>query len=254
MVGMDTGEVSQVQGKAQDLSGGLVVSTPAQEEAGSLEQSRLPVSFWSGSMAGMENENQDQPVIQPGAKGVQRQPKGAKKRLGGAGRPKPTKPETWSEIRRASEQGVTDKELERTFGVTRNAIRQHRHREGWVSLMRLEDKIQSMRLATTGAKTEGDGMESGGMVALVAGSLLERGQKYSLRMFDFASKQAEKAMIDDFEAADTWKKLQIADTLARRAAGLDKNDDKTSVSVNLAMFTAQKSGGETGWTVAESQV
>jgi len=205
-------------------------------------------------MTGMENENQDQPVIQPGAKGVQRQPKGAKKRLGGAGRPKQTKPETWREIQRASEQGVSDEELSRTFGVTRGSIRQHRHREGWVSFTKLSEKVESMRLARDATLGGGGEVERPKTIELMAAGLLERGNAHSLRVFDHVSEKVAKAIKTDvLPIPDSWKTFQIADSIARRAAGLDKPSENASISVNLAMFTAQ-TGKEAGWTVAESPV
>ncbi len=80
----------------------------------------------------------------------------------------------------------------------------------------------------------------------VAESLANRGEMHALRVFDFASKATQDAIAKGIIGLpESWKTLQIADTLARRAAGLDKNTDQT-VSVNLAMFA-----NTGGWTASK---
>lgn len=47
--------------------------------------------------------------------------------------------EQWTEIRRASEAGITDDNLSETYSVTKAAIRKRRERENWLSIHRVKE-------------------------------------------------------------------------------------------------------------------
>lgn len=52
-------------------------------------------------------------------------------------------PDEWAEIRRANEQGVSTEALAATWkhrGITTNAIRQRRHREGWLTPRKVQEE------------------------------------------------------------------------------------------------------------------
>jgi hypothetical protein len=155
----------------------------------------------------------------------------------------------WTEIRRCSEQGMGDVEISERFNVTRSTIRQRRHREKWITPAVVErEKIvaessRKMKFINNETVTNGTGMSG---LQVVASSLVQRSQDYSLRVFDATSQAVLSAIKAGLPIPENWKTLAIADQMARRAAGLDR-PDQAQVSVNLAMFTGE---GE-GWTVSE---
>lgn len=154
-------------------------------------------------------------------------------------------PEAWSELRKSSELGVDDVTLSQRFGVTRGSIRIRRLREGWITAEKLESQANAMRdrrVVDAGKKPHVTALE------VVASTLGERAESYSLRMFDWASGQADKSMKSNaIQPPSNWKELDTADRMARRAAGLDKQT--TAVQVNLGSFFRPASGSDGGGCV-----
>lgn len=159
----------------------------------------------------------------------------------------------WDEIRKASEQGVDDMRLCEAFeGLTRESIRVRRHREKWLTPAKIEQEaiIQAARdragkignqsvigvTSVTGGSVTGKMQPSA--LSVTAETLQDRASAYSLRMFDYASGQVEKAVKAELvPTPDDWKSLDTADRMVRRAAGLDKADSQ-SVTVNLGGWQA----------------
>lgn len=158
-------------------------------------------------------------------------------------------PIDWTEVQRASEAGVDDETLSQTYGIAKASIRQRRKRGNWLTPRKLMEQAEIEKVKSR-CRTMGSGLSrvSHGPSALelTAQNLAQRAESYSLNVFNKVSALAEKGL-DSLPVPDSWKSFQIADTVARRAAGLDKAQQ--DVTVNLAMF--QHEAGP-AWT-AESE-
>lgn len=157
----------------------------------------------------------------------------------------------WQEIRKASEQGVSDVALEEQYGVPRNAIKQRRFREDWITPAKLAEaaEIASIKAKRSNRVTDVTGKQkSPSALAVTAENLGEKAAAYSLKVFEAASKLAQKGL-KELPIPDDWKSFNVADQVVRRAAGLDK--PQTAVQVNLGGFF--RPADDEGCLVIESQ-
>ncbi len=153
----------------------------------------------------------------------------------------------WAEIRSASEQGVSDPDLQAKFGVSKNAIQQRRFREKWITPATIaqEALVQQARNKARGMGNQSivrGVSETPTAIAVVASTVAEKGEAHALRVLDFASRMTAEAIAGEkVPTPSNWKELDTADRMARRAAGLDK--PQTNVQINVGgMFGAMAEG------------
>lgn len=181
-----------------------------------------------------------------------------------------TLPVDWSEVRRASELGVSDIEIMAKFGIPDGtAIRQRRWREKWVTPAKIQEQKEiaeatrrikaqagTRRIENQGAVTtvtlplvtqEAEPKTPVTALSVTAETLTERAQAYSLTVFDAASKAVQTAL-PKLPTPDSWKTAAIADAMARRAAGLDRVENTSVTLVQLGGWQAslQDVAGESG--------
>lgn len=162
-------------------------------------------------------------------------------------------PEVWEALKLANIRGATDEQLSRQFEVSEVAIRTRRHRDGmWKAAMSDRDygpKTQKIAVAmkATNATSEA-------VLAAVTGSMQQIGADHPLRWANYLNGKLKQVVeTDTLPTPSSWKEAATADSMLRRAVGLDK--EGTTVSVNLAMFghatASQGEDWETEGTVVE---
>lgn len=145
----------------------------------------------------------------------------------------PLSKEGWEQLKKASEMGVKDEVLANEYGVTRDAIRLRRSREKWLTMERVEQHLAERRERMI------DTERYKGALEVVAETLQERAEAYSLNTFNKVSALAKKGL-ELLPTPDTWKTFQIADTIARRAAGLDRPQTQINVAIGGAFRSPQE--------------
>ncbi len=135
--------------------------------------------------------------------------------------------EGWNEVRKAYEIGVDPSALSQEYGVTLEAIRKRKQREGWLTLQSIENQAQAMREKRE--QTQGLSRNVPKAEEVAGKSLVERGERHAIRVFEAASAALERSL-PTLPDPDNWKTAAIADQMARRAAGMDK---QASVTVNV---------------------
>lgn len=157
-------------------------------------------------------------------------------------------PETWAEIRKASEVGVDDPTLSDRYGVSEGAIRVRRTREKWLTMSAIQSKAQEImaeRKALAPVKqpeiSVTKSVTSPSALTVSAEKLLQNGQEGSLiasRIALASLKLAPKSL-----PVRGMKELAGALSVVRAAAGMDKASS-APVQVNLALW----GGAEQSWS------
>lgn len=124
----------------------------------------------------------------------------------------------WASIRVCICSGLSIAEVSRKFGVPYETVKKRVDNGKWLEPRR--------RLAKERAE----------MAEQVSDALLEswaeKGEKHRAVVFDMATKALKKSKLT---APKTWRDAEIVDGMARRAAGLDKMDDKQPL-VNIGLL------------------
>ena len=128
-------------------------------------------------------------------------------------------PLNWDIIRFEYSQGATLEDLSTRHGVAKGTLFARSAREKWSLLRPSPPKgvtLQDMQVSAMATSK----------------SLSEKGQAYSSRVFDKISKLVESA---NLPSPKNWKDLEIADKVARRAAGLDIPENQTTTVLGLSI-------------------
>lgn len=144
----------------------------------------------------------------------------------------------WAAIEKAAILGVSMEDLSKQFAVGAGTIRKRAWDKQWPIPSKIRRLVEQQREQGNKIKVTDSRSSNAEALKVTAETLQERASAYSLRMFDYASGQVEKAVKAELvPTPDNWKSLDTADRMARRAAGLDKADSQ-SVTVNLGGWQA----------------
>jgi len=144
----------------------------------------------------------------------------------------PLSPE-WEAIKEAYIAGIAPKDLSAKFSKTASAIRSRATFEQWPSPKRMN------KILKTGVKPDMDSIYRANVSEnttiarnLAVESWAARGADHRENVFTLASSALKKNRLTKITS---WKDAEIADKMARRAAGL-KDDAVPSAVVNFGMF------------------
>lgn len=139
-------------------------------------------------------------------------------------RPLPV-PVNWDAIRIEFAHGISIPELARKYSLSEGTLKARSAREKWIE-MRPE----------THAKDIATGLQHGILEAAKAGakvvgeSWAERGESYRRMVFEKTSKLMEQATL---APPKNWKDADVADKMARRAAGLDNLETQVNTIIGF---------------------
>lgn len=172
----------------------------------------------------------------------------------------------WQVIKETLIAGISVKEAARIFGVKEMTIYQRAKRGNWPTGTRLTKATvkaqKALKEKDLASQTEGEkgGLEEGiGVTGLqfdaeasklgqkpgtldklrsevvsnaVALTWAEKGESHRKMMFDLANKALTKA-VSNIQPPKNWKDVEIADKVARRAAGLEDAQPQQNLLVSL---------------------
>lgn len=137
-------------------------------------------------------------------------------------------PEQWAALKAASIRGVTDDELARAYGVKPITIRVARLRDpAWKAALAIRTPKKVTPKVTTAHKKASEQLQN-----VVEESLESIAAKNPLLLARYVTKKIEKATQNDLVPdIESWKDLNTADSIVRRATGLDK--PQAAVQLNV---------------------
>ena len=130
-------------------------------------------------------------------------------------------PVNWYAIRIEFAHGVSIPELAKKYDISDGTLKARCSREKWVE-MRPEFH------ATIATDAVLDAAKQGAKVA--AQSWIERGESYRRMIFEKTSKLMEQATL---APPKNWKDAEVADKMARRAAGLDNLETQVNTIIGI---------------------
>ena len=148
----------------------------------------------------------------------------------------------WSEARKAYEHGASPSTITEKFGVTKEALKKRKLREGWRTITAARQEVEAMERERERSLGLSPIVPSG--VEVAGEQLLRNGETSSLLASNLALSLLKSA------TADTLKPLaDIADVstslkVARLAAGMDKQSTQVNVMVG-GMFSQSQGEGLT---------
>ena len=146
--------------------------------------------------------------------------------------------ETWLAVKTCYLAGMSTNDIADKFGINRDTITTKTWKAGWNKLRRLPD---SQPVDKT-------------MVEKVAEMLEEdwksKGSAHRRLVFEKANSALREA---NLPAPRTWKDAQIADSMARKAAGLEDAENTKSTIVNVG-WLQQTAGGAVTRLDVESEI
>jgi hypothetical protein len=126
----------------------------------------------------------------------------------------------WDVIRAEFSQGVTITQLVEKYGVAEGTLCSRAKREQWMQLRPQTHAMTAMEAQKAAAKAVGM-------------TLAEAGQAYAARMFEKMSRLSEAA---NLQPPKNYKDAEIADKIARRAAGLENADVSVQTIIGVSGF------------------
>lgn len=155
-------------------------------------------------------------------------------------------PDQWTELRRASEAGMSDEDLASAYGVSRGAIRLRRMREQWITPKVLAKEVARQELENRFKRIPSNGVtNSGGVTSetpagetpraltLTAQTMVQRAQEGTLAAVEMFADAIMRAHQRGGIATPTdGKELMMAMKGARLGAGLDRE----GTTINIAAF------------------
>ena len=132
----------------------------------------------------------------------------------------------WSAIRSAIENGSSMEKVASRFGVKRETIKKRAQRGGWIlpsdiEKLALQGKPPlSPKLSPKESKATA--------LALIAESWAEKGEEHRRLTFEKAHHAIRNAKVD---APKNWRDFEIADKVARKAAGLESGDSQVNLAI-----------------------
>jgi hypothetical protein len=151
----------------------------------------------------------------------------------------------WLSIRDLFVSGATPAELSERFGIKAATIAKRASRQKWLSPGKIQARQLEMRkeILSTAKKGETSNIVPDSVLDIAALSWEEKALKHRQVAFQVAHKAILSASDVEMPARD-WTDLEKADKMARRAAGLDMESDKTVLNVNLALVNQRLQGYE----------
>lgn len=147
----------------------------------------------------------------------------------------------WDIIRVEFSHGASLSQLSEKYGVAFGTLSARSSRENWMAT-RPQSHIQKaqsvQRALSEAAKSHGQ-------------SLAERGQAYAERMFKKVSALAEAA---NLPAPKNFKDLEIADKIARRAAGLEHAEVQVNTVIGVSATMDSLDSGPESVTEVTSEL
>ena len=146
--------------------------------------------------------------------------------------------ETWLAIKTCYLAGMSTNDIAEKFGVNRDTVTTKTWKAGWNKLRKLPDSQPVDK----------------GLVEKVADMLEEdwksKGSAHRRLVFDKANSALREANIP---APRTWKDAQIADSMARKAAGLEDSENTKGTIVNVG-WLQQTAGGAVTMIDIDSEI
>lgn len=136
--------------------------------------------------------------------------------------------EQWAALKTASIRGVPDDELARAYGVTEAAIRIRRHRDPeWKAVVFNRPGRKATKYVTNRQKQASEQLKE-----VVEESLETIAQNNPLLLARYTFEKIQESVKKDLlPAPSNWKELNTADSIVRRATGLDK--PQAAVQLNV---------------------
>ena len=157
-----------------------------------------------------------------------------------ASRRKPQKisEKTWRSVEAAVCAGMGYTEAAKRFGIrSPHAIIMRARRNRWPVPSRIKERTRALQLSVK-ARAEANEEQrdcNEKSIEALAESWQERGEQHRIAAFRAAHNAFLKACLP---APETWRELELADRIARRAAGLDSQDgrDPQKMVLNIALL------------------
>jgi hypothetical protein len=150
----------------------------------------------------------------------------------------------WNAARRAIELGASYEQVAATFGVGHATIRKRALRHGWLT----PEKAHEAVVSGITIKRH-DPAKATAMVTEALGmTWQQKGEAHRNLVFDIAHNAIKKAKMP---APVKWAELDIADKLARKAAGLESGESQVNIAIlpNGWPKPASENGGWSGHSV-----
>lgn len=133
-------------------------------------------------------------------------------------------PEAWSEIRICGESGMSDEELSETYMVSKEAIRQRRKREKWITPKALKEMAMIQEAKDKARVMNNDSVTSvTGPTAVVA--IAAKLSKMKEETLLLVAEKCQELITQGFEkltAPKGWKEMAVANTIFNNAVGVNK--------------------------------
>jgi hypothetical protein len=146
--------------------------------------------------------------------------------------------ETWLAVKTCYLAGMSTNDIADKFGINRDTISIKAWKMGWNKVRKLPDNIAADK----------------GLVEKVADMLEHdwktKGSAHRRLVFEKANSALREA---NLPAPRTWKDAQIADSMARKAAGLEDAENTKSTIVNVG-WLQQTAGGAVTKVDIESEI
>jgi hypothetical protein len=130
----------------------------------------------------------------------------------------------WVAVRTAIETGASYEQTAKIFGVPVPTLRQRAKRGGWMSPGVVE------KLSVSAESANVTPMSRDQVKTAITETWAEKGAKLRRVMFKKAFNAVKASTV---QSPKNWRDLEIADKLARRAAGLDTADNQVNLSFSL---------------------
>ena len=134
----------------------------------------------------------------------------------------------WVGARSAVESGVPMEKVAARFGIKFHTLRKKAQRQGWITPADVEKAMNQDEPGLSQSLSQASSKEA--RVALLAETWAEKGAKLRRVMFKKAFNAVKASTV---QSPKNWRDLEIADKLARRAAGLDTADNQVNLSFSV---------------------
>lgn len=130
----------------------------------------------------------------------------------------------WTPIRSAVESGLPYAKVSQIFGIPEQTLRKQASRNRWIT------NTVVQKLTDSGETAAVTNQSHEAIRAAITETWAEKGAKLRRVMFRKAFNAVKQSSV---QTPKNWRDLEIADKLARRAAGLDTADNQVILSFSL---------------------
>lgn len=146
--------------------------------------------------------------------------------------------ETWLAVKTCYLAGMSTNDIAEKFQIDRGTVSTKAWKAGWNKIRKLPDNVP---LEKSLVEKVADMMET---------DWKSKGSAHRRLVFEKANTALREA---NLPAPRTWKDAQIADSMARKAAGLEESENKMSAIVNVG-WLQQTAGGAVTKIDATSEI